>query len=165
MGFTRIGKVSKHRGLKGDLIIKIFEKFNLSFDSIDTVYIELENSHIPFIIKKTKKINNRKFIFLLKNQESRESNDMLINNYISINDKEAEKFLNEIERLLEYRLIQDEKEIGKIKDYIYNDQPIVICDIKDKEVMVPYVKEYFFDVNHKEKLVSVNIPRDLINLN
>ena len=90
---------------------------------------------------------------------------MLINNYISINDKEAEKFLNEIERLLEYRLIQDEKEIGKIKDYIYNDQPIVICDIKDKEVMVPYVKEYFFDVNHKEKLVSVNIPRDLINLN
>ena len=90
---------------------------------------------------------------------------MLINNYISINDNEAEKFLNEIEKLLEYRLIQDKKDIGKIKDYIYNDQPIVICDINDKEVMVPYVKEYFFDVNHKEKLVSVNIPRELINLN
>ena len=53
MGFTRIGKVSKHRGLKGDLIIKIFENFNLSFDGIDTVYIEQENSHIPYVIKKS----------------------------------------------------------------------------------------------------------------
>tara|TARA_Y100000768_G_scaffold100433_1_gene73391 strand:- start:1222 stop:1719 length:498 start_codon:yes stop_codon:yes gene_type:complete len=165
MGFTRIGKVSKHRGLKGDLIIKIFESFNLNFDSIDTIYIEIENSHIPFLIKKAKKINNKKFIFLLKNHESRESNEILINNYISINDKEAENFLNEIEKLIEYRLIEDKKEIGKIKDYIFNDQPIVICDIKDKEVMVPYVKEYFFNVNHKEKLVAVKIPKDLINLN
>ena len=120
---------------------------------------------MPFSIKETKKINDKKSTILLENQNSREDNEKLIKSDIYIPDKVAAKFLNEEFKIIGYSLLQENSKVGKIVDFINNKQPIIICDFDGKEVMVPYVKEYFLDVDHKNKLVDVLIPKELINLN
>lgn len=118
-----------------------------------------------FPSKKPKKINDKKSTILLENQNSREDNEKLIKSDIYIPDKVAAKFLNEEFKIIGYSLLQEKSKVGKIVDFINNKQPIIICDFDGKEVMVPYVKEYFLNVDHKNKLVDVLIPKELINLN
>ena len=165
MGYTQLGKISNHRGLKGELVIIKNQTHNINFNDIESIYIHIDGNYVPFSIKETKKINDKKSTILLENQNSREDNEKLIKSDIYIPDKVAAKFLNEEFKIIGYSLIQEKSKVGKIIDFINNKQSIIICDFDGKEVMVPYVKKYFLDIDHKNKLVDVLIPKELINLN
>ena len=165
MGYTQLGKISNHRGLKGELIVITNQTYNINFKDIESIYIDINDNYVPFSIKESKKINDKKSRVLLENRNSREDNEKLIKSDIYIPNEVAEKFLNEEFKIIGYSLIQEKSKIGKIIDFINNKQPIIICDFDGKEVMVPYVKEYFLDIDHKNKLVDVLIPKELINLN
>ena len=151
MGYTQLGKISNHRGLKGELVIITNQTHNINFNDIESIYIHIDGNYVPFSIKETKKINDKKSTLLLENQNSREDNEKLIKSDIYIPDKVAAKFLNEEFKIIGY---SNASNLGS-----------AIGKIFGKEVMVPYVKKYFLDIDHKNKLVDVLIPKELINLN
>ena len=84
MGYTQLGKISNHRGLKGELVIITNQTHNINFNDIASIYIHIDGNYVPFSIKETKKINDKKSTILLENQNSREDNEKLIKSDIYI---------------------------------------------------------------------------------
>ena len=52
MGFTHIGKIIKHKGLKGDLVIRTNANFSIDKKKINSILINFKNNLMPFKIKK-----------------------------------------------------------------------------------------------------------------
>ena len=54
MGFTHIGKIIKHKGLKGDLVIRTNANFSID-KKINSILIDFENNLLPFKLEKFSK--------------------------------------------------------------------------------------------------------------
>ena len=52
MGFTQIGKITKHKGLKGYCILKLNLDIEFDFKNINSLYLELRGSKVPFSVEK-----------------------------------------------------------------------------------------------------------------
>ena len=48
MGFTQIGKITKHKGLKGYCILRLNLDIEFDFKNINSLYLELRGSKVPF---------------------------------------------------------------------------------------------------------------------
>ena len=60
---------------------------------------------------------------------------------------------------------KNEGEIGMIEEIDFNSiQPLFIIKQKQQEVLVPFVEEFIIDVNHKEKIITVDLPENLIKI-
>ena len=82
--------------------------------------------------------------------------------------KSYENSVREIKDLSDiYDLATEEnnKVIGTITNFHKKNQPILFCDINNKEIMIPYTKEIIHRVDNFKKEIHVIIPKGLLDLN
>ena len=163
MGFTHIGKIIKHKGLKGHLILRITKGYK--FKEINTIHIELESSKIPFSLENFSKINSTHYQIKIRDYQRRESNQKFINMKVFLRSKEVKNINDELEKILYYKLVEENIQIGFIKNYINQKQPILFCEVNKKEVLIPYVKEIIVKTDHINQKIHVKIPKGLLDLN
>ena len=151
MGFTQIGKITKHKGLKGYCILKLNLDIEFDFKNINSLYLELRGSKVPFSIEKLSIINTTTIELKFKDYNSREDNNMLINTNVFIENKSGIKFESELSKIIGYEIKENNKVIGTITN--------------NKETMIPYTKEIIHRVDNFKKEIHVIIPKGLLDLN
>ena len=52
MGLTHIGQITSHKGLKGNLTLKVKNKFDFDLKNLKFIYAEIKSNKIPFEIEK-----------------------------------------------------------------------------------------------------------------
>ena len=107
MGFTHIGKIIKHKGLKGHLILRITKGYKIK--EINTIHIELESSKIPFSLENFSKINSTHYQIKIRDYQRRESNQKFINMKVFLRSKEVKNINDELEKILYYKLVEENK--------------------------------------------------------
>ena len=135
MGFTQIGKITKHKGLKGYCILKLNLDIEFDFKNINSLYLELRGSKVPFSIEKLSIINTTIIELKFKDYNSREDNNMLINTNVFIENKSGIKFESELSKIIGYEIKENNKVIGTITNFHKKNQPILFCDINNKEII------------------------------
>ena len=75
MGFTQIGKITKHKGLKGYCILRLNLDIEFDFKNINSLYLELRGSKVPFSVEKLSIINTTTIELKFKDYNSREDNN------------------------------------------------------------------------------------------
>ena len=104
MGFTQIGKITKHKGLKGYCILRLNLDIEFDFKNINSLYLELRGSKVPFSIEKLSIINTTTIELKFKDYNSREDNNMLINTNVFIENKSGIKFESELSKIIGYEV-------------------------------------------------------------
>ena len=165
MGFTQIGKITKHKGLKGYCILRLNLDIEFDFKNINSLYLELRGSKVPFSVEKLSIINTKTIELKFKDYNSREDNNMLINTNVFIENKSGIKFESELSKIIGYEIKENNKVIGTITNFHKKNQPILFCDINNKETMIPYTKEIIHKVDNFKKEIHVIIPKGLLDLN
>ena len=165
MGLTHIGQITSHKGLKGNLTLKVKNKFDFDLKNLKFIYAEIKSNKIPFEIEKINIVKEGVYLVKILEYENREASNHLIKKKIFLDEKLIINKLKELESIIGFNIIEKNKKIGKVKDYYNQEQPILFCKIGNKEVMIPYVKDIVEKRDDIKKNIYVNLPKGLLDLN
>tara|TARA_B110000467_G_C18205810_1_gene414463 strand:- start:360 stop:881 length:522 start_codon:yes stop_codon:yes gene_type:complete len=165
-----IGYIAKCHGLDGQFSIKLDLAQELCplFNTIKTIYIE--NNEEPLLV--TKAILNNKIFLRTKiktiNSRDEVKNILRHNIYIKKGDHtHIEDALNKKNELINFKVFDTQKgDIGTIEDIDFNrPQPLfIIHSDNNKQILIPYVKDFIINIDHSLNIIELNLPEGLIDI-
>ena len=164
--YYKIGHIIKSIGFKGEILVNDYDK---KFDHKSNgkfLYLNIDEALIPFKIEKTRAFKNN---IRLKLEDVNNKNDasrlkeklvFLKKSDIIINKEEIE-----IKKILNFEIIEKEKKIGKVLDYYEKKiQSLIVTEIDNKEVLIPYNNNIIIKIDYKLKKIFVDLPNGLIDI-
>lgn len=167
-----VGKVKEAHGLKGELYILVFSGDMSWLPKLKT--FEISHSEI----KSKKAILNlesfRKFKegFILKTHEVKDRTQaeaykgwlFSIDDELLVSKKGEIIYLSEI---LGFEVQEQEQSYGKIKSISTNGAQdlLVVESNSGEELLIPFVDAFIKKIDHDKKIVSVNLPEGLAEIN
>ncbi len=159
------GKIFKTNGYKGK--VSIYNSDNIDFNIDKTKYFLINKEGIltPFFIEN---IILKKNVIIVKFEEINSKQDSL-----SIKDKnvflskEVVRKKPQNKKLINYKIIDHSLgEIGFVLN-INNSTPqkLIIGENKGEQFFIPIHDKFLLEINHQEKYIKVNIPKELLELN
>lgn len=162
MEYVYIGKIVNTHGIKGELRIKSdFERKDLVFKKDFPLYIgeekkkEIISSYrvhkdfdmVTFVgYSNINEVLNylKKDVYILKSDLDLKDDEYLLNDLIGME-------------------VEDNSEIiGKIIDFVYNNNCILLVVMGVKKFYIPYHSNYIVSVDTKKKIIKTNNAKDLI---
>ena len=167
--FYYLGKITKLFGYKGELVF-FFDVDDVSeYNSLDAVFIDINGSLIPFVIKKLTPHKGTTAVVQLEDVDNVESAQRMINGELylplsTLPKLSGNKFY--YHEIIGYTMI-DEKEgkVGIVEEV--NDQTSqALLVIKDgqREILFPVVDELINLVDRENKELHVSFPEGLLDL-
>lgn len=163
-----IGKLVAVHGLKGELLLVHELGKKTSLKGLAAIFIEeKKDSFLPWFIESAKIKSEYEIYLKLDGVNTRENAAKLVQKKVWLKEGDYKKFASKKSPagLLGYTIIDSGKELGEILEVI--EQPHqLLCrmQIKGKEVLIPLHEESLQKVDHKKKLVQVDLPEGLLDV-
>ncbi len=160
--YVLIGKIVNTHGVKGEIrLISDFELKNKVFIPGFTIYIGQIKEENTIVSYRHHKMFD---MLLLKNKNDIDEVINYKSKYVYAKRKDLGLKENEylLEELINYEVIEDKKNVGKIVDVVYNNKQVLLKVKNLKEFYIPFVEEYIVKVDNITKKVQVKNAKDLI---
>lgn len=164
-----LGKITKPHGLDGRVNVWFDVDNPAIYDSIEMVFVEIDNNLIPYFIKSLKLLNN-KAIIDFQDIESSQSAELLLQKDLYLPSTMLPKktgnsfYFHEIPG---FELIDELRGlIGKVKTVLdYPNQALfqVFTD-DEKEVLIPINDDIIKKIDRKKKQIIVQAPEGLLDI-
>lgn len=171
--YVSIGFTKKTYGTKGELKMKIEEKYVEDFFKASVVFLLISGKKVPFFIENVRFGNAllAKFEDLdsLQDAQSITSKEVFLREKDIV--KEEDRQLEVIETL-EYKkyesyMICDERvgELGEILEVLeYPQQEMALINYNEKEILIPLSEGLIEEIDEKGKKIRMNLPEGLLEL-
>ena len=165
-----VGTVFKLHGYKGK--IQIYNDDDIFFDFNTIKYFLIEQNHllVPFFISQAKHTKPNVILVKFEDINSEQEASLILKKKVYLPTdflpKTDEKEIFEKE-FIDFRILDSRLgELGKIT-YINSQTPqkLIFVSNGEKEFCFPMHEQFIININSKERIMTVNIPEDLINLN
>jgi len=166
-----LGFITKKHGFKGDISIKLNGENITDYNNLEYIYIEI---NAQLIFYKIEHSCLQKDIFLKLKLED-VNNEQLAKDLIKRNVYVPKKDVTIKRNNIFFNfdiigfIIQDKMQnnIGFIHEInTLSPQPIlIVINEKKKEIMIPLVDDFIISVNKKNKIITVDLPIGLIDMN
>ena len=163
-----LGTIFKLHGYKGDVNIYNDNDIPLILSEIEFFFIEENNELIPYFAES--KRNKKKNILLVKFEDIDTEEDAL-----KILKKKVylPKFILKEEDLDYNKIIVGfdviDKRLGKIGrvEFVNESTPqsLIIVKAGEKEFFIPFHEQFVLNIILEKKIIQVDIPKELININ
>ena len=160
--YIYLGKVSNTHGIKGEIRIKSdFEKKNLVFKKNFNLYfgkskdcesINTYRIHKEYDMVTLNGLNNINDVIKYKGMSV----------FVKRNDLNLENSEYIIEDLIGLNIKENEKVLGIIEDFMYNNGNVLLCIRGVKNFYIPYNGNFIKKVDFNNKTVECENVRDLI---
>lgn len=166
--YFKIGKLVTVVGLKGELLLKHTLGKKTSLKGLQAIFIEeKKDSFLPWFIESGKIKTEEETYLKLEGINTREAAAKLTQKEVWLAEPDFKKFAAKSApvSLLGYTIINDTEPIGEILEVI--EQPHqVLCrlEIKNKEALIPLNESTLQKIDHKKKLVIVELPDGLLDI-
>ena len=164
-----LGTIFKLHGYKGDVNIYNDNDIPLVYTDIEFFYIEDNNELIPYFAESVRPKKKQVLLVKLEDVDSEEQALKILKQKVYL----PNKFLPEMGNINPDKLIVGfeviDNKIGKIgKVDFVNDktsQKLIIVKDRKKEFFIPFHDNFVININIKKKILEVNIPQELIDIN
>jgi len=168
--FTSVGVMSKPHGTSGEVAIRLFPEIGDYDLSPSFIFIEINDELVPFRVSnsryKTDNVILIKSSFLSSEKEIR----ALMGCTVYLPNKEIERSpagLNNLNTFNGFKVVDTQKkvigEITGIQDISGN--PLFQIYNGEIEILIPVAEEFIININDKDKIVEMEIPEGLLDLN
>lgn len=166
--FKEIGTTQKPHSLQGELAITVLDGMDLTLESVQWLFIEVDGLPLPFRIENIRFRTDTLAIIKLNLVETQEEARKFSNCKILV-DKDSivfEKDDYKPELLVGYNLIDEEiGDIGKILQVDdYNGNLVVTVDYQEQEILIPLNDEFIQSINPESETIIFNCPPGILNL-
>ena len=166
--YFKIGKIVAVHGLKGELVLKHELGKKTSLKGLQTIFIEDKNkSFLPWFIESATVKNETEVYLKLEGIDSREQASKFSPKEVWLTEQDFKRFASKSSpvNLLGYTIMNGKDSLGEILEVI--EQPHqLLCrlEIKSKEVLIPLHEGSLQKVDHKKRLVLVDLPEGLLDV-
>jgi 16S rRNA processing protein RimM len=164
-----LGRITKLSGYEGAVAVKLEKIFTENIPQMESVFLEIEGRPVPFFISEMEysgadilKLSFEGYNSIEKVSEFTGCNVFLTDSAIS-KDK-----IPESQNLIGYLVTDHENsEIGSISEIIANNGQWLLNVISSdrKKFLIPFHEHFIVRIDKKEKLVVMNIPDGLLEIN
>jgi 16S rRNA processing protein RimM len=165
-----IGHISKTSGYKGAVILVLDVDNPVKYKKTESVFIEINDKLIPFLVKSIHLPANSKFATIhLENIDSNEQAQVLLHHKVHLPLallpplKNNQFYYHEI---IGFEVVDEvHGNIGKVTGIIdMTHYPIIQVDANGKEVLIPAIKDIIKKINRENNILNINAPDGLIEL-
>lgn len=163
---TKIGKLIKPHGLKGQVSLLVENINKIDFDRIKMLFIEINNTPTPFFIENIIEAGG-KMIVKFENINSEADIKKLLKKDVSV----LSEYIEESDNLSEDKLIGftliDEKEgiLGTIIDVQEFPQHAILSLLyKNKEILLPLTDDFINKIDWDTKTIYYKAPEGLLDV-
>ncbi len=163
-----LGTISKTHGISGGLVAITSIKGYVLKEKWEFVFLEIDGILVPFFISSCESGARDDLIIFLDDITSPELAGALagLNLYIRKEDIILEKKVFDPGALADYLVIDQQfGEIGFIKEVIKIPQnDLAVIAFRGTEIQLPISEELIEKVDHKRKIITMNLPEGLLEL-
>jgi 16S rRNA processing protein RimM len=164
---TVIGKFVRYHGFKGELVIALEPLVKKYIQKAEWVFINIDNSPIPFFIDTLSVTGDQTAIIKLKGIDKEKQMPELLQQDVFILSSlfPARRIKAEQNELEGYAVLSDDKEIGIAQEILdYNGNLLLQIFSNGNEILLPINDESIVSVDKRKKKIVVNLPEGLLDL-
>jgi 16S rRNA processing protein RimM len=162
-----LGKISRKHGYKGDIAIKLDVSPFPKLKELNFLFIEMNNSLVPFFVEKLSFKNNQFIIVSFEDINNEKETVQIIGKDVYIEKKDLPKNI-ELDKLsfVGYKIIDKNLgQLGLIEGVSSNSiQDIFHLTYKNKLVLIPFVENFIDKIDKENSTIYINTPPGLIDL-
>ena len=163
-----LGRITKLHGNDGDVAAYLDVDDPLEYEFLDIVFLNVNNSPVPFFINKIRILNN-KAIITFEDIDDTEKASQLIKKEMYLPLSTLPKltgnkfYFHEVEG---FKVIDENfGELGILKEVLdYPNQAVMQIFHNDKEVLIPINDDIILNVDRENKTMSIKAPEGLIDI-
>ena len=158
--YLAVARILTNYGFNGRLVLKSLTDFNETLFSLHEAFIDVFGDYRKFIVEETEEKNGR-ILIKFKNFDSFEDVKFLFGKEICIKSEQARKLGKDeyyVHDLIGSDVFQKDAFFGKVIDVLTLEaNDVLVVERKDgKEAMIPFVSDFVFDVDIKNKRIEVS---------
>ena len=157
-----LGEFIKLFSFKGELIF--YSELNSVFvENLDSLFVNFNESYVPFQIIKVKSHKKNNYRTQLQNVNSESEAKRLLKKDIYI--ERIENSDNSDYLVDNFKVYNDNKYIGVVISTINKtEQSIMEVKMSDKVVLIPLVDQFIVEINDEELKIDMDLPEGLLDI-
>ncbi len=166
-----IGHFSKPHGVHGGLILVSEYSFTDEPDWPEWLFVKIEGSLVPFKCQQDDCFlkDNHSLVVFIKGRDNKDLVSDIIGKsvYFPKNiTEDSGKSKMDVAGLTGFDVkLNSYNDTGKITDWMnIHNNPLFVIQWRGKELLIPAQNEFVININEKEKLLLLNLPEGLIEL-
>ena len=157
-----LGEFIKLFSFKGELIF-YSELKSVFVENLDSLFVNFNESYVPFQIIKVKSHKKNNYRTQLQNVNSESKAKRLLKKDIYI--ERIENSDNSDYLVDNFKVYNDNKYIGVVISTINKtEQSIMEVKMSDKVVLIPLVDQFIVEINDEELKIDMDLPEGLLDL-
>jgi 16S rRNA processing protein RimM len=163
-----LGIITKVSGFEGAVIVKLEKKFYDNLPYIESVFLEIEGKPVPFFLAESEYSGAGTVRLTFEDYDSAEKVAEFINCRVFLTSGfSKDEQQEDIENLTGYKVFIDDKLLGTITELIFNPGQLLlnVTSIQNKEILIPFHKDFIVNIDDAEKIILMDIPDGLMDLN
>jgi 16S rRNA processing protein RimM len=164
-----LGRITKISGYEGAVTVRLEKRFTENIPEMESVFLEVEGRPVPFFISSSEYNGAGILKLMFEGYESAEkvSEFTGCNVYLTQNIPETNQ-ADDISGFIGYKVIvRDEIVLGFIKELMSNSGQwlLKIVSPQKKEILIPFHEDFIVSIDQKEKIILMDIPEGLSEIN
>jgi 16S rRNA processing protein RimM len=164
-----LGRITKISGYEGAVAVKLEKNFTENIPEMESVFLEIEGRPVPFFIKDWEYSGADILKLKFEGYDSIEKICEFTGCKVFLTaGSPVEKDTDVFQDLSGYKvLIQDNQLLGIIKEVIQNpgQSLLNIISSKNKEILIPFHEHFIVGIDKRKKVIIMNIPDGLTEIN
>lgn len=165
----RIGQITKPHGLKGEVTMTFDDDI---FDRVDCPYLicDVDGIPVPFFLEEYRFKTDSSALVKFQDIDSSEQAQQLVGSTVYFENKYIEEGGQDevsLNYFVGFTVTDRDRKVGVITDI--DDQTenwlFVVEHDNGDEILIPAHEEFITDINHKDKIITMELPIGLIELN
>ena len=157
-----LGEFIKLFSFKGELIF-YSELKSVFVENLDSLFVNFNESYVPFQIIKVKSHKKNNYRTQLQNVNSESEAKRLLKKDIYV--ERIENSDNSDYLVDNFRVYNDNKYVGVVISTINKtEQSIMEVKMSDKVVLIPLVDQFIVEINDEELKIDMDLPEGLLDI-
>ncbi|MCX6329806.1 MAG: ribosome maturation factor RimM [Bacteroidia bacterium] len=162
------GRIAKVHGYEGAVTVKLEKAFIENIPELESVFLEIDGIPVPFFISDSEYQGADILKLKFEGYESVEKVSEFTGCKIFLTSGKTEENIIDLNGLSGYKVYKiDNRLVGTVIDVIENPGQLLmkVRIKKDKEILIPLHEDFIIKTDNKKKIIKMNLPEGLIDLN
>ncbi len=162
------GRVAKLFGIKGELIVELYDGFPDDFEMEEPVFVNIDSLPVPLFFEKFSRRGNSGALVVFADMDTRARAAELVGREFYIEEPEREREDGEfyMEDLIGFEARFADGSAGRITDFLDNGaNPLLEVEVAGRKALIPAVDEFVTEIDTAASRVCFELPDGLLDLN
>lgn len=166
----QVGLIVKTHGIKGELVVRLFDEFTIDHINTEFLFIELDGGLVPFFMEEAREKNKTDVLVKLELAKEETEMERLMDARVFVKKENIDED-SEDDAFSAYQLVGYSVQVigfgplGKIvaiKDISNN--PLFEIEFEGREILIPIVEDFIVNIDDENEVIIFELPEGLIDL-